>query len=628
MPDILDAAQNNQQGVSSSPPPPPADPASSMPPPPPPPTEPPPPPPPPMPEPPKPIEPTKPEEPLKPSGNAKVEEPPKSPEPAMPETASDSLIVPPPEKKQEEILAPSELKPSENEEKKPEKQTPPSPPPSEEMKPKKKKMGTMKKVTLILLLLVTLPLTVWGVKNTLNLFGYACSEETGYCRQIKANQIRKNSGGSTSSTSNTSGGTGGSTSVTTGQFGWNYSTNSNIVTTEDWSNSNNKNVEIAGTYIAPNGQRYVINNPDTIKAANDYNANNNGVLQNAGLPQFTTNTSGSDTTPGTTPGASPTPGSITIGNTTTYYSTAACALMNDEAKTACGFKPPESLTLVVKSNSDGSKTTFYYYKAEGGATITSSQTRSSDGTLLSSTSFEGTTYDFTNIANVSANANKPCTRTGTKDSCGSGLKCVPDFSSDLKGATTIEGGLTLHGTCGVVHGVPGTPIPFDITPIVAITGTQGKPFCTTGYPCPVGWTCDGDVVPGTAGTSFASKYCNPPPTSIVTIAGGGSTGGGGTNGGGNNPPTNPPPQCINIVAYKDGNALSPTELAALTVGDTITLAFAPGGAATKVRFQVNTGGWNETTQKNASSQFTWDYTLEDTTSFNVQAQWFDGSTWH
>jgi hypothetical protein len=92
-----------------------------------------------------------------------------------------------------------------------------------------------------------------------------------------------------------------------------------------------------------------------------------------------------------------------------------------------------------------------------------------------------------------------------------------------------------------------------------------------------------------------------------------------------------PLQCINIVAYKDGNALSASDLSALHVGDTITLAFAPGGAATKVRFRVNStsdADWNETTTKNANSQFTWNYTLANTTSFNIEAQWFDGSVWH
>lgn len=91
------------------------------------------------------------------------------------------------------------------------------------------------------------------------------------------------------------------------------------------------------------------------------------------------------------------------------------------------------------------------------------------------------------------------------------------------------------------------------------------------------------------------------------------------------------PQCVNIVAYKDGNALSQSDLTGLQPGQTITLAFAPGGAATKVRFRVNStndADWHETTTKNSNAQFTWDYTLANATSFNIEAQWFDGSAWH
>ena len=109
--------------------------------------------------------------------------------------------------------------------------------------------------------------------------------------------------------------------------------------------------------------------------------------------------------------------------------------------------------------------------------------------------------------------------------------------------------------------------------------------------------------------------------------------------GGNTPTTTPTktltptptnnPQCISIIAYdKNGNALSVSELNALHVGDTITLAFAPGGAATKVHFRVNAGTWTESTTKNTNGQFTWTYTLENVTDFLIEAQWFDGTVWH
>lgn len=122
----------------------------------------------------------------------------------------------------------------------------------------------------------------------------------------------------------------------------------------------------------------------------------------------------------------------------------------------------------------------------------------------------------------------------------------------------------------------------------------------------------------------AGRYCQPASGCDVKILRCTDTCSGG-------PTPAPPIQCINIIAYKDGNALSSTELSALHVGDTITLAFAPGGAATKARFRVNStsnADWHETTTKNANSQFTWDYTLANTTSFNIEAQGFDGRAWY
>lgn len=112
-------------------------------------------------------------------------------------------------------------------------------------------------------------------------------------------------------------------------------------------------------------------------------------------------------------------------------------------------------------------------------------------------------------------------------------------------------------------------------------------------------------------------------------------GGGGSNpgGGGGSNPTNPPvvtspPQCVAIYVYNSaGTILTSTDLAALQPGATITLGFIPPGSSTKVRFQVNSGGWNETTTK-VGSEFRWNYTLANISSFNIQAQWFDGTNWN
>ncbi len=114
----------------------------------------------------------------------------------------------------------------------------------------------------------------------------------------------------------------------------------------------------------------------------------------------------------------------------------------------------------------------------------------------------------------------------------------------------------------------------------------------------------------------------------------------GCSGGPTRPTTpTPPPQCINILVYRcspyiecSPNPLTPSELAALHPGDKVELRFtAGGGAATKVRFRINStndSDWIETSTKNQNSQFVLEYTLTNTPTFTIEAQWFDGSAWH
>jgi hypothetical protein len=78
----------------------------------------------------------------------------------------------------------------------------------------------------------------------------------------------------------------------------------------------------------------------------------------------------------------------------------------------------------------------------------------------------------------------------------------------------------------------------------------------------------------------------------------------------------------------NGNALGASDLAKLKPGDVITLALAPGGAATKARFRANGGTWKESTTKNANSQFVHDYTIISATNFTLEGEWFDGTNWH
>jgi len=103
--------------------------------------------------------------------------------------------------------------------------------------------------------------------------------------------------------------------------------------------------------------------------------------------------------------------------------------------------------------------------------------------------------------------------------------------------------------------------------------------------------------------------------------------GGGGGGGGNGTTATGGPQCVNIQVYKDGNLVTSSDLPNLHEGDTVTLVYGPGADATKAQFSVNGGDWNETTTKNGSGAFTWDYTLSGT-SFSIEAQYFDGTSWH
>jgi len=111
------------------------------------------------------------------------------------------------------------------------------------------------------------------------------------------------------------------------------------------------------------------------------------------------------------------------------------------------------------------------------------------------------------------------------------------------------------------------------------------------------------------------------------------SGGGGDNDDGVTPTT----QCDNIIPMINENVLTTTDLAALHPGDTITFAYSPDASATKVRFAVNPStppvdsDWHESTTKKTyidTDFYIWNYTLADTTSFTIKAQWFDGTNWN
>ncbi len=101
--------------------------------------------------------------------------------PFMSSPPSDSLIIPPPD---EEIIGATFSK---------SKQGPPPEPvtPPHGNKPKKQ-MKRSVLIAAVLFMLITLPIAVVGVKNTLTLFGFACDKSNGYCAKINANQEAKN----------------------------------------------------------------------------------------------------------------------------------------------------------------------------------------------------------------------------------------------------------------------------------------------------------------------------------------------------------------------------------------------------------------------------------------------------
>lgn len=95
----------------------------------------------------------------------------------------------------------------------------------------------------------------------------------------------------------------------------------------------------------------------------------------------------------------------------------------------------------------------------------------------------------------------------------------------------------------------------------------------------------------------------------------------------NNDTSDAGPDCISIdFINANGDLMTDADLAALKPGDDVTIGLYPPDPVSKVRFQVNNQGWNETTDQ-TDGEYYWNYTLDNTSSFHVQAQWFDGTNW-
>jgi cell division septation protein DedD len=152
-----------------------------------------------------------------------------------------------------------------------------------------------------------------------------------------------------------------------------------------------------------------------------------------------------------------------------------------------------------------------------------------------------------------------------------------------------------------------TPTPTK-TPTPKITSTPAPPTAKTPTPTP----CTGICITPT-----------PKPTKTPTLT---PTPAGG---GGETPTPTTAPQCIAMKFYKTGVPLSDADLATLQSGDTITLALTPSGAATKARFRVSGGSWNETTTRNSNGEFVWDWTIPSgATTFTIDGELFNGTIWY
>ncbi len=231
--------------------------------------------------------------------------------------------------------------------------------------------------------------------------------------------------------------------------------------------------------------------------------------------------------------------------------------------------------------------------------------------------------------NITCPANQHCVPiftagAGTKPSCTADtvtlsttadVSCNGDFCCECRLDASFNTCVSLN-LC-TLSGAPGT-VNKDTNPCKAAGGQCYHPPSGNGANPPSGLCRDINMseVIGGNGCGTGQVCCG---GAVGTPPGGGD--------GGTTTTTTTAPQCVNIQVYKGGTLLTSSDLPNLKSGDTVTLTYGPGAAATKVQFRVNNGNWNETTTKNGSGAFIWDYTLSGT-SFSIEAQYFDGSAWH
>ena len=162
----------------------------------------------------------------------------------------------------------------------------------------------------------------------------------------------------------------------------------------------------------------------------------------------------------------------------------------------------------------------------------------------------------------------------------------------------------------------------DATWIQNVCTSQGRSYCTNVYGsgktcCAAGYTCCTTMNGCCQGGGPTNPPHTPPPGSTST------------------PTSTVNPVCQNIKIYKGGTQV--TDLNTLKAGDTVSLAVKGNLSPSKAHFRVNgkkpsdanTAGWDETTTKNGSDEWTLNYTIpEGVTDFVIEGEVYTNGAWH
>ncbi|MBU1066232.1 hypothetical protein KKE60_00315, partial [Patescibacteria group bacterium] len=150
---------------------------------------------------------------------------------------------------------------------------------------------------------------------------------------------------------------------------------------------------------------------------------------------------------------------------------------------------------------------------------------------------------------------------------------------------------------------------------VCIGLVDGKPVCSSGCTCPQSApSCTGDEVPGTAGTSFASKFC----------VGSYVYDDPGDDNSDDSDDSETTASCLDISVF-DIEWSPITNLSSLVAGDVVRFTVAGttnSGSFDKARFTINGVLRTEvTTKRPSTNEFYDEYTIpEDITTFTINAE--------